>query len=369
MASRLKLPQDLETSLRVEHSGAFIWRYAYARSLEARKYNDSGQDYLVFDQSPDRFLFALCDGVSQSFFGNLAARFLGDRLVEWLDFAPAVLKEDVLTASLRNCLNELALKTNPEIVAYPLPESVPALLRQVLEQKRFMGSESTFACGRVDLPGSRFPFGRLLLAWMGDSRLRFWGPTGERSAELGPRFETAQRWSSRQAAVGGDPNVFACTLQDNQGSPLVVRCLAYSDGLAVLDSLPGSISNQDLQQRIDAMDNAPTNDDISVLELVFDLAADRNSPAEVLKETRNSPQNEIIESESSSAPEPQKEEKTGPLDRKIQVMVQPLRHDADGGEDEDYPEDAQNSTGFIEPPTQPLKNKKFWRFWSKDDAL
>src|ERR1041385_7373312 len=80
----LQVAQDRETPVRAERYAAFSWRYAYARSADTRKVGDPGQDYLTFRYEEGVFAFALCDGVSQSFFGDLAARILGDALLTWL---------------------------------------------------------------------------------------------------------------------------------------------------------------------------------------------------------------------------------------------------------------------------------------------
>src|SRR5215210_3778356 len=80
----LQVAQDRETPVQTGSMSAFSWRYAYARSADTRTAGDPGQDYLTFRYDDTTFAFALCDGVSQSFFGDLSARLLGDALLEWV---------------------------------------------------------------------------------------------------------------------------------------------------------------------------------------------------------------------------------------------------------------------------------------------
>src|SRR5262245_26900784 len=59
-------------------------RLAYARAEESRNAQQPGQDYVAYKRVPSGVTFALCDGVGESFVGNVAAQLLGDDLVGWL---------------------------------------------------------------------------------------------------------------------------------------------------------------------------------------------------------------------------------------------------------------------------------------------
>ena len=78
------LPQSTETNIARQKKGNFYYRYAYSRSSDTQKANDLGQDFLAFSSNKNRFAFALCDGVSQSFYGDLGARILGTKLLQSL---------------------------------------------------------------------------------------------------------------------------------------------------------------------------------------------------------------------------------------------------------------------------------------------
>jgi hypothetical protein len=251
----IHVPQDRETpATLIEHPGYWC-RYAYARSADSRAVDDRGQDCLVLQATEQRFLFALCDGVSQSFVGDLAARLLADALLTWLAQVPLAAETAQLQQDLSDRLAALVDEAQPLVAAFALPKATPPLVRDVLEQKRTLGSESTFVAGILDLNQ-----GQILLAWMGDSRLRSWHANQECSTELGATFHTAERWSSRQGAVG-TPHLVTRSLIG------ISRLLCYSDGLAQLDQYDAALSNRELDALITAAGEAPNSDDISIIEV------------------------------------------------------------------------------------------------------
>ena len=89
--------------------------------------------------------FALCDGVSQSFFGNLAAQQLGDALIGWLSEAIILLyTAEEIVSNLTDYLENLTESATEIIKKQPLPSDIPEMFREVLEDKRTLGSQSTF---------------------------------------------------------------------------------------------------------------------------------------------------------------------------------------------------------------------------------
>jgi len=260
------LPQGQETPVTVVQGRAFTYRFAYARAADARAAADMGQDYVAAKEEDGAFVFALCDGVSESFYGHLAARFLGDALVFWLSQKlPRSLDAGPIRAALASYLRGLAEEATEYVEGQILPTEIPALFRDVLEEKRALGSESTFVCGRIDLPSGAFPRGRLVFCWMGDSRLRLWDTEQERSSELGGRFETFERWSSRRGPVEAEPHVFVTPLQaDGQQ---FTRVMAYSDGLASLDSRGEDPPDQLVEELMRQANASAVSDDMSFLEV------------------------------------------------------------------------------------------------------
>ncbi len=273
--NRFRVNPKAETPPQKRSGPGYSYRYAYARSADSRAADETGQDYLTFSEGPTWFAFALCDGVSQSFFGEVAARILGDSILRWLEGVPAATDASRLGELLLDYLQRLTEGATRWVQQYPMPEGISPMLREVLEQKRGLGSEATFVCGRLDLPGATLPQGQLLLAWLGDSRLRFWGPRGERSAELGDTFQTEQRWSTSRGPVNGRPHFLAVPLVGSDGQPLVVRLLAYSDGLSLLDDQQEPLTDVDLQDVVATAGESPTSDDISFLEVWLGPVPDR----------------------------------------------------------------------------------------------
>jgi hypothetical protein len=262
-----QLPQDCETLPLRARRGRFGWRYAYARAADTAATGECGQDYLAWRVGERTFAFALCDGVGQSFFGELAARFLGDALVTWLwESLPVMLPAAVISATLTTHLRQLTVPASALVEVWPLSAAAPSLLRDVLEQKRARGSESTFVGGRLDLPSPDAPAGRLVLAWLGDSRLRLWAPDGERTADLGETFLTRQRWSTQRGPIDGQPHVFVAPLVAD-GCLCLSRLLAYSDGLAALDEFPGPPSDDALRDLISQAHGSIASDDIAFLDV------------------------------------------------------------------------------------------------------
>ncbi len=265
-AAVIQVPQDRETLVEASGNGWFHWRYAYARSADTRATGGPGQDYLTFRCHEHSIAFALCDGVSQSFFGDLAARHLGDALVQWLwDGIPAATDAETIRGLLAGWLRELMPEASRLVNEQPIPEHLPRMLVEVLEQKRRMGSETMFVAGRIDLPQRDLPVGKVVLAWMGDSRLRLWRGRREITDELGDEFRTSERWSTSLGPVGGSPHVHICDVGRRQRR--LTALAVYSDGLALLDRPRQVPSNADLQDVVAQAGESAMSDDISLLHI------------------------------------------------------------------------------------------------------
>jgi hypothetical protein len=259
MTVELELPQDRETPVTSQQRPAFGYRYAYARSADSRAHDDPGQDFLMIREDGEKLAFALCDGVSQSFFGDLAARLLGEALVFWFWERMGTLltsTDGVLRRLLGEFLDSLVGPASEQVARHPLPPGLPPMVQQVLEEKRALGSESTFVAGRLDLRA-----GRLYLAWMGDSRLRLWGEEGEITARLGDTFHTQERWSTRRGRIG-ELHVAILPLSGLR------YLIAYSDGLARLDrAMTRHLRDASIQGAIEFTARRPESDDVTYFEV------------------------------------------------------------------------------------------------------
>lgn len=264
---RSRVNPRTETAPLTRSRTGYTYRYAYARSAASRASGGTGQDYLTFREGPAWFAFALCGGVGQSLFGDVAARVLGDGVLRWLEGVTAPVGAPRLRELLVGTLQRLTEGASRWVEEAPPSEELSTIPQKTLDQNRALGGQANFVCGRLDLPGPTFPQGRLLVAWMGDSRLRFWGPYGERTGELGDTFQTEQHWSTAWGPVRAWPWVHATPLVGDDGRPEVVRLLAYSDGLSPLDNQHQVLSDIDLQDLIATAGESLTSDDASVLEV------------------------------------------------------------------------------------------------------
>ncbi len=265
----ISLPQDRETNLSPFDGLPFSSRYAYLRSQDTRNYDDCGQDYLIFASNVKKIAFSLCDGVSQSFYGDLAARFLGENLLFWLwDLEPVAVDRATIGRALSTYLDYIKTQADQQVKNYPLPDGIPPMLKEVLEQKRSIGSETTFVAGRIEMPAPGLPGGRALFAWMGDSFLRTWLGERETSAALFHSNDTKQRWSTAKGLVNGPLNHFCGSLVEG-GHYIFDHLVAYSDGLSTFNDVKKPLPDPVLREAIVTASALPTSDDISYLEIVI----------------------------------------------------------------------------------------------------
>jgi len=287
MENHLSISQYEDTYPKNVNLNNYAFRYAYIRSSDSRNYDDPGQDYLSFSSDDNTFIFVICDGVSQSFFGDLGAKLLGNGLIEWLQSMNNEFESGKLQASLSNYLVKFTATSKEYIDHYPLPENVSPILHDVLEKKRGHGSESTFVCGRIDFPSESFADGRIFLGWMGDTRLRIWRDSVECTNELEGDFDTKKRWSSNKGLVGGDPYVFISDLGNMDRRNHITKILAYSDGLSSLDHFYEYITNKRLLDLLVESMESPTSDDISYIEIFLNVTDQNKNMYEKNEDTKN----------------------------------------------------------------------------------
>ncbi len=265
---RIAVSQQVETETHPEVHEDWNCRYGYARSAESRARGDVGQDYLCMAADQDKLVFVLCDGVGLSYFGDWAARFLGDHLCEWLceeleDACPAV----SLPSRLNRFLEQITAAARECLRRHEIPSSIQGILREVLMSKKAQGSAAIYGCGRIDLPGDRFPEGRIVLAGQGDVRIRIWAGRDERTDDWGRRLHSRQQWNSITGPVGGLPDVYSESLA-RWGTGGEV--LLYSDGLRALDSID-RVTPERLSETLRRESSHPSSDDMSWFHARWDL--------------------------------------------------------------------------------------------------
>ncbi len=257
-----RVPQTIETRVTfVPVPGAYV-RYAYARSSDSMASQIEGQDYLCFQHNDQRLAFVICDGVGSSFCGNLAARILGDGLLDWLwslDIA-YLGGADALKEAAASFLQRLQKQAQHEVEEYEIPEQIPPLIRQALEQQRTYGSEAIFAAARIDHPGPMIPDGLLSLFWMGDTQVRVSGEDGGR-IDIGGAWENANRWSTTQG-VRGEMSAWMHSLKG------IGRVAAFTDGLTAHAGGLLDYSDDRLDREIHAGALLPNSDDVAFVDVV-----------------------------------------------------------------------------------------------------
>ncbi|AMA71853.1 MULTISPECIES: hypothetical protein [Aneurinibacillus] len=259
--------QKLETPITHIYQEPFSFRYGYARAGETQEANDLGQDYLVFRVENKKFTFVLCDGVSLSFCGNIAAQFLATKLIEWLCGIPKeeIQQKNDMTAALDRYLEQLINEATEVVEKHELPRPLSPLLRDVLEEKRRNGSETMFVCGRVDILEEWSNQAHVFLAWSGDLRIRLWDGWTEITHCSGFSVNTQQRWSTKNGLIHGGVNV----MTSREVNRPLDRLTLYSDGFFVLDSLDVLPSTDRLQEMMCQSFSSPTSDDISFLDVAW----------------------------------------------------------------------------------------------------
>jgi len=258
-----RVPQSIETPVTfVSAPGAHV-RYAYSRSGDSMANHIEGQDYLCFQHNDQRFVFVTADGVGSSFCGNLAARILGDGLLDWLWSVDITYLGGAaaLAEAATSALNRLQKHARHEVDDYKIPDQISPLVRQALEAQRAYGSEAVFVAMRVDHPSPMIPDGLISLCWMGDSQMHVYNENADEIA-IGGSWDNANRWSTTQGVRGS----MSTWMQSLAG---VGRVMAFTDGLAAHASKIMEYSDDYLDRQIRAGAKLPTSDDVALIDVAL----------------------------------------------------------------------------------------------------
>lgn len=257
----VRVTQNAETGVTFEAAPRFNMRYAYFRSSDSVANQIEGQDYLTFKYDDQQLAFAVCDGVGSSFCGNIAARVLGEGLLEWLwDLkADHLTSPDALSEAARAYLRKLQPEAQREVEAYEIADHLSPLVRQALEQQRAYGSEAIFVAGRLEHPSDDVPDGRLLLLWMGDTQAALYDDSGK-ALPLGGTWDNSDRWSSVQGVRGTAHSWLG-------GSSQIARLQVFTDGFAAYGDQLKTFSDLELEEALQAQFRLPTSDDVALIDV------------------------------------------------------------------------------------------------------
>ena len=248
---RVSLPQDKETPLTPRQTAFGTALALYNRSIDSIQADTIGQDYVTFRYSPTDLSFAVCDGVGQSFMGDLAARLLGDSLIDWLWAATKPDSAEAYSQAIASALDALTEKTGQAVTDYQLPPSLPGILVQALENQRAYGSESMFVAGRLALGADPW----VGLCWLGDSPVAAVDIDGK-LVDLGPKGHTSERWNATTGLKG--------TVHTWVGpAKNVARVVGYTDGLG-LNHAP---TDAELARMVEEWTARPPSDDASLFDV------------------------------------------------------------------------------------------------------
>lgn len=258
-----RVPQGIETPVTfVAVPNAYV-RFLYARSSDSMASRSEGQDYLCFQHNDQRLVFVVADGVGSSFCGNLAARIVGDGLLEWLwalDVAylgGAAALSEAATAFL----NRLHKQAQHEVETYEIPGEMSPLVRQALEAQRAYGSEAVFAACRIDHPSPLMPEGMIALFWMGDTQVRVLDEEG-RDFHLGGEWDNANRWSTSRGVRGA----LSAWMRPLEG---VGRVVAFTDGLNAHAQHILTYPDARLDREVHRGARLPSSDDVAFIDVVL----------------------------------------------------------------------------------------------------
>lgn len=265
----ITLNQETDTPARREYIGKVALTYLYDRSRDSQQAHGRGQDFIAFYGDEHRLAFAVCDGVSQSFYGDLAARFLGEKLVTWLAELPFPDDAEAFRAALSAQLAAWQPEADALVAAQPIRPDLPPLLRDALLRKRENGSESMFLAALIDHQA-----GALAACWMGDLRLRLFNVEGEELPLPEALWETRQRWSSRLGAKNGAPQVLLRSLHG------IARLTAHSDGFGSRADMLKRFTLESLDALADELVSLPASDDLSLLDIALNSAPEPRATLE-----------------------------------------------------------------------------------------
>lgn len=253
--------QDTDTPARRELLPGLVLTYLFDRSRDSKKNNAPGQDFICYAHDGQRLTFAVCDGVSQSFYGDLAAHYIGEHLVAWLA-ALTITDDAAFDTELDRMLKAWVDDANAQVQIKPLKSSLPPMLKDALERKRENGSEAMFIAGRVDLAARQ-----LAICWMGDMRFWLWDNHGAAMDIPDAVWETKERWSSRIGPKSGAGEGYAHTLVRSLNG--VTRLTVHSDGIGSRTDALRTLSLASLDQLAIDLGSAPASDDVSIFDVAF----------------------------------------------------------------------------------------------------
>jgi len=255
--------QDKEDLINFVELNFAYTRYSFTRSYDSIINNGLGQDFLTWKWDDNKLVFVLCDGVGGSFFGNLAAKFLGKKLLDWLWKQANLTGENI--PGIRNELDELfrdwISEGNCMASDYPLPSDLPKLIWESLEELRQKhGSETVFICGCIERCHSNTWKG--LFVWAGNSQIRLLNSLGE-MIDFDADWNDANRWSTKFGIKGKFEIMYIPIDLDLR------RLIVFSDGLENYAEDLSTYPDRKIKKILLNEIQSSSSDDIAFLDIVL----------------------------------------------------------------------------------------------------
>lgn len=271
----IETEQSKETPLTEIARGPFILRFISYRKSEDAKLNLRSEDYIVSELNPDKAVFALCDGVGSSFYGNIGSQILGETLLDWLGRVPVpnsimLSKSENANQWLATLSRDLTIELNQktklatEIIQKKDLGNVDELagLAEKTQRDDF-GTQSNFACGVVWSKSPTLPNGLIVLLWLGNARFRIFNKNTDLTRLLGWGKDPDQLrevWSSKDGVLG---KIYFHLTDFSKVSTII----AYSDGLEnAEDQVSPNLNGAQLESLVNQSQSIK-DDDVTFLEL------------------------------------------------------------------------------------------------------
>ena len=272
---QIETEQSIEIPLTELMRGPFQLRFASYRKSEDAGLNLRSEDFIVGNLTKEKAVFALCDGVGSSFYGNLGSQILAEALMKWFEkIEPpntALIGRtesaqkwcETLTKDLTAELNATTKLATSIINGKDLAGKDELIRVAEATQREDFGTQSNFASGIVWAHSTNLPQGLILLFWLGNARLRLFNHIEDVSSQLewGKNPDQLHEvWSSKDGVVG---KVY-CHVTDLSK---VNTIIAYSDGLEHAEnSLRPDLSPDELEKLVQRSQSIK-DDDATFLEL------------------------------------------------------------------------------------------------------
>lgn len=261
VTSCFQLDQRRDLRPRLELAGRYNIISGFHRARSCIEIEDKyqirypGGDYITYHYYDEKMLFVVCDGVSGGFGGYIASRFLGNRLIAWLQHqgCASVGAADLLD-SLAQEMNAWVYDATREVDAAPfLISPTDETDRKFKEKRRAKGAQTMFVAGVLDYRNDTADF-----FWMGDIRLSLdFGEDG-RHIQNKVRGWSQNRWGTRDGLKG---TLDGCRHRCSE----LRRVVVYTDGLPEIAS-EAEIGNWRDRDFLDLQFAQPP-DDVSVLAI------------------------------------------------------------------------------------------------------